>query len=113
MDDAFFVISALCGVVFALAGILLWRFPPKKINGIYGYRTPSSMKNQERWDFAQKEAAKGLIAIGLVETLLSFTSFIWKMEEKAGVMWGLLVLFVLVVSLLIWVERKIKLRFGG
>lgn len=27
---------------------------PRKINGIYGYRTTMSMKNQETWEFAHK-----------------------------------------------------------
>lgn len=37
--------------------ILCWytyKFPPKKINGVYGYRTSSSMKSQQNWDYAQK-----------------------------------------------------------
>lgn len=33
-----------------------WKFkknPPKERNGLYGYRTSRSMKNQDTWDFAQ------------------------------------------------------------
>ena len=32
-------------------------FPPRKINGIYGYRTNRSMKNQTNWIAANKLAS--------------------------------------------------------
>jgi len=36
--------------------------PPKKINGIYGYRTKRSMKNNETWRFAHHYCASyGLV----------------------------------------------------
>lgn len=51
-------------------------FRPKKINNLYGYRTSSSMKNQEAWDVAQRCSAKLSIVFGFlglaVETLLLF-----------------------------------------
>jgi uncharacterized membrane protein len=39
------------GLLF-LISILFWKFPPKKINSIYGYRTYKAMQNQEIWTFA-------------------------------------------------------------
>lgn len=39
------------GVLF-LISIIFWKFPPKKINNLYGYRTPKAMQNQQIWDFA-------------------------------------------------------------
>ena len=39
------------GVLF-LISIIFWKFPPKKINSLYGYRTPKAMLNQQIWDFA-------------------------------------------------------------
>ncbi|HEY0092123.1 MAG TPA: SdpI family protein [Flavobacterium sp.] len=58
----------LCSAVFFVAGLVMWIFPPKKINVLYGYRTSSSMKSIERWDFAQKHSAKLLLicAFGLI-----------------------------------------------
>ena len=35
-----------------LLGWLLKKFPPKKINHLYGYRTQRSMKNQATWEAA-------------------------------------------------------------
>jgi uncharacterized membrane protein len=39
------------GVLF-LISIIFWKFPPKKINKLYGYRTPKAMQNEQIWDFA-------------------------------------------------------------
>ena len=39
-------------------GRIMEKKPPKKINGIYGYRTSRSMKNQDTWDFAQTYCGK-------------------------------------------------------
>jgi uncharacterized membrane protein len=54
----------LTGSIFIIAGFIMLRFPPKKINMFYGYRTISSMKSQERWDFSQKYSAKELMKFG-------------------------------------------------
>ena len=39
------------GLLFLLS-IIFWKFPPKKINHFYGYRTPKAMQNLEIWNFA-------------------------------------------------------------
>lgn len=41
------VCSLLIPAVMIVAGFLMWKHPPKKINGFYGYRTTRSMKNQD------------------------------------------------------------------
>ena len=39
-------------------GLMLLKKPPKKVNGLFGYRTSRSMKNQDTWDFAQQYMGK-------------------------------------------------------
>lgn len=60
----------LIGIIFMLAGCIQKRFPPKKINALYGYRMPSSMKNQETWDEANHYAARYMARTGGVLLLL-------------------------------------------
>jgi len=60
----------IIGFVIIIAGLIQLIFPPKKINNIYGYRTPRSMKNIEGWNFAQKLSAKLMISIGVILCLL-------------------------------------------
>ncbi|WP_299286453.1 SdpI family protein [uncultured Mucilaginibacter sp.] len=56
----------LIGLIMLLVGLLQKYFPPKKINHFYGYKTPSSMKNQETWDEANYYSAKLMIKIGSI-----------------------------------------------
>lgn len=43
--------------------LLYYYFPPKKINGLYGYRTFTSVKNQENWTFCQNYASRKWIYV--------------------------------------------------
>ncbi|MES2274465.1 MAG: SdpI family protein [Bacteroidota bacterium] len=67
----------LIGMVFLLVGFIQKKFPPKKINNLYGYRSPAAQKNQQTWDEANRYSAirmiktgAFLVLAGLVITLL-------------------------------------------
>jgi uncharacterized membrane protein len=51
----------LLGVIFLIAGYIQKWYPPKTINGLYGYRTDSSMKNQQTWDEANRYSTRIMI----------------------------------------------------
>ncbi len=110
-DNPLFLIPFITGLVFIITGIILFRFPPKKINGFYGYRTFSSMKSQERWDFAQLYAAKELIKSGIILTILSLIGWIYNPNENTGFFLGMGILIALIVFLLYRVESAIKNKF--
>ena len=63
-----YYISAL---TLTVVGIVFWKYPPKKINEFYGYRTTLSRKSQEAWDFAQRYSAKLMTMFGLVALVLA------------------------------------------
>lgn len=48
------------GLLFLLS-IVFWKFPPKKINNLYGYRTFKATQNQDIWDFANSNFNKTLL----------------------------------------------------
>ncbi|TWR24088.1 SdpI family protein [Mucilaginibacter achroorhodeus] len=54
----------LVGAIFILAALIQKQFPPKKINSLYGYRTPLSMKNQQNWDEGNRYSAKLMLKLG-------------------------------------------------
>ncbi|GAA4930432.1 SdpI family protein [Mucilaginibacter defluvii] len=64
----------LIGIIFTLAGYIQKRFPPKKINALYGYRMPSSMKNQETWDEANHYAARFMMRSGFMLLLVGIVT---------------------------------------
>lgn len=65
------------GMTALLMGTMLffgWVFikhPPKNINGVYGYRTPRSMQNEDTWMFAHKSAGTTWVKLGVFGTLIS------------------------------------------
>lgn len=100
------------GAIFILAGFILYKFPPKNINGWYGYRTGASMKSQDRWDFAQTYSAKQMMKLGALLILLSFVGLVLDPNGGNHYMIGLLLIIGASGSLLTSVQRAIKHKFG-
>jgi uncharacterized membrane protein len=48
-----FISDLLIPLLMIICGRMMWKNPPKSVNGIIGYRTPRSMKNMDTWNFAQ------------------------------------------------------------
>lgn len=67
------------GLLF-LVSIIFWKFPPKKINSIYGYRTPKAMQNQKIWNFANTVFNKNLLIYAGISFIagLVFANFATK-----------------------------------
>ncbi|RYD91089.1 MAG: SdpI family protein, partial [Sphingobacteriales bacterium] len=67
MDAEHWIIGPqLIGIIMLVVGYIQKRFPPKSINLLYGYRMPSSMKNQQTWDAAQRYSARLMIKLGIL-----------------------------------------------
>lgn len=103
--------SFLSGIVFIITGFVMFKFPPKNINMLYGYRTTRSMKNQEQWDFSQKYSAKLLIFCGVFLILTSNISLIITINNKAKLFISLALIFGSVIFLLFKTENELKKRF--
>ena len=67
------------GLLFLLS-IIFWKFPPKKINKWYGYRTHKTMLNQKIWDFSNTIFTKNLLIYSGISFLggLVFANFATK-----------------------------------
>ena len=111
IEDNLLLPSLLCGVIFIITGFIMLKFPPKKINMLYGYRTNRSMKNQENWDFAQKYSAKLLMRSGLFLVLLSGLSLIFPFSNKLKLIVSLALVIGSIIILLIKTETELKKRF--
>lgn len=65
--DIFFVFGIQL-LVILLAVILLVKIPP--MNSFYGYRTKMSSINDEYWKYANKIAAKTIIVVSVLSSVL-------------------------------------------
>lgn len=105
------LILTLGGLIFVIAGFIQHRFPPKKINHLYGYRTSASMKSQESWDFAQQYSAKKMIEIGSYIITLGLLSWIVDLQLPCPVGISITSVTVGPIIMLFKVESELKKRF--
>ncbi len=110
-ENPLFLIPFSSALIFCVVGLVMYKFPPKKINGIYGYRTASSMKNQVRWDFAQIYASKQMIKYGLLLSVFGLVGLVYEPAESISTMLGLGLMILMVVLLIVKVEKKMKKEF--
>lgn len=112
MQNSILFIPLLSGTILFIVGLILMKYPPKKINSIYGYKTPSSMKSQERWDFAQKYASRELMNMGFFLSVTSLIGKLIQLDEQSTVWVGLAMTIFTVVLVIVKVEKAIKEKFG-
>ena len=101
----------LVTAVFLFCGLLMLKFPPKKINPLYGYRTLASMRSEEAWKFAQKLSARRFILLAACSAII--TVVIWWSELQEP--WVPLVMLASLIGGFIYlfrsVEKKLARRF--
>jgi len=111
LEDPLFNITFFGGLIFVTSGFIQLKFPPKNINSLYGYRTIQSMKNQERWNFAQNFSAKELMKSGFLLTLSSALAFIIEFAESTNLVIGISLMITVVIFLFLRVEKAIENKF--
>lgn len=97
----------IVGVLLTVIALLTKRYPPKKINHIYGYRTRRSMKNQRNWDFANQYSADLMLYVGLMSLGIGIVAY-YILSETAGLLTALLLPCVLLILIIPMTEKKLK-----
>ena len=104
-------ILVLTGGCFTLAGYITKRFPPKKINHLYGYRTRTSMQHQEAWDFAQKYSANEMMKLGTIMLVLAGAIWLADIQFKGDIVVAIALTVVFPLFMFFQVEQELKKRF--
>ncbi len=93
----------VCSILFLIVAFCYKKFPPKKINHLYGFRTRRTMANQEIWDVANHRAANDMCKYSIILTIVGILILILDVPHPMIVF--LIVLFVgLAIS--IWATYK-------
>lgn len=98
----------LVGLAFSIAAFITMKFPPKKINGIYGYRTARSMKSQENWDIAQRYSSRLMLKQGLVMLAIAGLLNVLPLPEEVAAIISVALLILSVIVLFVQTEKKLK-----
>ena len=105
------IILGITGPLFILLGYYFSKFPPKKINNIYGYRTTRSMKSQEAWDFAQVYGAKKMMVTGLIMLAAGLLLLPFNLTENIAAVLSISILLGSAIWMIVVTERELKRRF--
>ena len=107
-------------LILTVVGVVFWMYPPKKINGLYGYRTTRSCKSQEAWDFAQRYSAKLMTIFGLAALFVAAAADLFInslcINSHYLMMYDicitLLLPIIVVIPPIILTELELRKRFG-
>ena len=111
---AFLTISNLMiPVLMIVFGRVFIKTPPKTINGIYGYRTSRSRKNQDTWNFAHLYCGKLWWKTGWVMLPLSIIGMVPavnKGDDTVGRVTGVIVMAecMILFMTIFFVEKALK-----
>lgn len=111
-----FICNMLIPVMMLIFGRVMWKRPPKNINGVYGYRTKMSMKNMDTWKFAHEYCGKLWWKIGwilFVPSLIVQFPLIGKNDDIIGMASLVLCMIqcVVLITVIFPVEKALKKNF--
>lgn len=106
-----FVIPVVTGIGFIVTGLLMLKYPAKRITWIYGYRSRSAMKNQERWNFAQIRAAREFIRTGVILIPIGLSGYIFSLNIVTSLIIGIIIVVIALIIFKIRVETGLKKKF--
>lgn len=112
------VVSLFIPIIMVIFGKSFLKAAPKEINGIYGYRTAMSMKNQDTWEFAHKHFGKVWFYAGLILLPLNIIPLLFVMGESKDLIGtiGILVCLIDTAVMLLSIiptERALKKNFDS
>lgn len=108
--DKLLYLHLFLGPVFLVIAFLFRHYPPKNINALYGYRTGSSMKSQERWVFANQRSSELMLRLAFL-LLLVQAGTLYFFESEISLLFASLVLLLGITGIVISTEKELKNRF--
>ena len=111
-----FLCNLLIPALVLVFGVWMLRRPPKEINGVFGYRTRMSMKNEKTWRFAHEKCGRIWTWTGAVLLVVSvaLSILLWLKGGDAltrfTTSYSMAQVVVLVLTILP-VERSLKKHF--
>ena len=110
------ICNLMIPVLMIVIGKMFIKNPPKTINGIYGYRTSRSRKNQDTWDFAHLYCGKLWWKIGWVMLPLAVIGMFPAIGKNDNMIGGVGAVVVVVECIVLFmtiflVERALAKKF--
>ena len=111
MEGSNIFIHLLIGPILVVISLILFYFPPKKINLIYGHRTSLSMKNQDTWDEANKRSSYMMVLVSAMTCIFQLIGIVFKLNQEKTILYATIFLVAgLIIGVLI-VEKQLRSIF--
>ena len=111
-----FICNLLMPLLMIIAGYMMYKHPPKEINGVIGYRTTRSRKNIDTWKFAHDYCGRLWFKAGfvlLIPTIIAQVPFAKSSDNTIG--WVTIVIemiqLVVLIGSIFSVEKALKENF--
>jgi uncharacterized membrane protein len=96
--------ALIFGLTFGISGLIMYFFPAKKPNAIYGYRTERSMSNIHNWKIAQRYSAQWFLLIAFGSFVIGLINIAEDIQSQISIGWTILG----VVLTIFFTEKKLK-----
>ena len=106
MDERIWI-HLIIGPLMLVLALLFRKFPPKKINDLYGYRTARSMKSEEAWVYANRYSANGLLVVALCVALVQISLY-FLLDSPTVLLLAAGFLIGGLIALIVLTEQKLK-----
>jgi uncharacterized membrane protein len=104
------LLTALGYLLFILdVSFIFVKFPPKKINQLYGYRTRRSMANQEIWKVANEYSAGLMVKITLISMV--FPPVLYFLFPEQNLLISVIIHTTLLLSTLFFTGKHLDKNF--
>ena len=110
MNLGFVIGHLLLGPLMLLISYIFAKYPPKKINDLYGYRTKRSMCNQDCWDFANRYSIRLIWKISLLTCVVQAIGVI-ILDEGVALLTATIVLVTTLIYSVYLTEKALKKTF--
>ncbi|KPM32430.1 Hypothetical protein I595_846 [Croceitalea dokdonensis DOKDO 023] len=112
-NNILFIAPFFLGPLLSISGYILVKKPPKKINHFYGYRTKTSMKSKEIWDYSQQYAGRQLIRFGIIIFFMSLLGLIFDIEIRMSLIIFVSYFLFGCIVLIYLIEKELKKKYNS
>ena len=110
MNLEFAIGHLLIGPLMILISYIFAKYPPKKINDLYGYRTKRSIRNQDCWNFANRHSIRLMWKISLLTCVVQGIGVI-LLDEGVALLTATIVLVATLIYSVYLTEKALKNTF--
>ena len=111
MDSSHIFLHLLIGPLMLVISLILFYFPPKKINLIYGHRTTLSMKNQDTWIEANKRSIYMMLLVSALTCKLQLIGIVFNFNQETTILYATGFLVAGLIIGVVVIEKQLKSIF--